>query len=150
MPVRVYGEIEYAFGCIKLIMMVVMIMYNVIISSVNASRGLYPRFWTYSGKYSFFSNAVEIGHHQFFGNTARLIGMWTSMNTIFFSLQGMFSVSITAAENRRLETEESIKIATRKIALRAITLYALLVFSVGLNVPMDDPQIVDHSISTIR
>lgn len=150
LPVRIYGEIEYGFGCIKLVMMVLMIMYNVIISGVNASKGLYPRFWTYSAPYSFFSNSVEINHHSFFGDTARLIGVWTSMTSIFFSMQGMFSVSVTAAENRRLETEESIKIATRKIALRAITLYALLVFSVGLNVPMDDPQIVDHSINTIR
>lgn len=72
------------------------------------------------------------------------------MNTIFFSMQGMFSVSVTAAENRRLETEESIKIATRKIALRTIVLYSLLIFSVGLNVPFDDPEIQDKAINNIR
>lgn len=131
-------------------MMVVMIMYNVIISGVNASNGLYPRFFTYQKPYSFFSSEMNINNHQFYGNTARLLGIWSAMNTIFFSLQGMFSVSVTAAENRRLESEESIKIATRKIALRAITLYAFLVFAVGLNVPMDDEEIQDSAVNTIR
>lgn len=51
LPVRMYGEIEYIFGCIKLIMMVLLIMYNVIMSGVNANRGLHPRFWTYRKPY---------------------------------------------------------------------------------------------------
>lgn len=151
LPVRTYGEIEYGFGCIKLIMMVLIIMYNVIISGVMASRpGNFGRFWTYQGKYSFFTNHLTSETHNFYGSTARLIGIWTAMNTIFFSMQGMFSVSVTAAENRRLETEESIKIATRKIALRTIVLYSLLIFSVGLNVPFDDPEIQDKAINNIR
>ena len=151
LPVRIYGEIEYVFGCIKLIMMIMMIMYNVIISGIMA--GQYPdrgRFWTYQGDYSFFTDKFSVEKHNFYGSTARLLAIWTAMNTIFFSLQGMFSVSVTAAENRRLETQESIKIATRKIALRTITLYALLVFSVGLNVPFDDEEIQDSSINAIR
>ena len=143
-------QIEYVFGTTKLVAMVGMIMYNVIMSGINASNGLYPRFWTYQKPYSFFSSDLTINHHNFTGNTARLLGIWTAMNTIFFSMQGMFSVSVTAAENRRLESEESIKIATRKIALRTITLYAFLVFSVGLNVPTDDAEIQDSAVSTIR
>ena len=150
LPVRIYGEIEYMFGCIKIVAMVAMIMYNVIISGIIANRREHGRFWTYREPYGFFTETLKIGNHQWFGNTARLLGIWTSMNTIFFSMQGMFSVSVTAAENRRLETEESIKIATRKIALRAITLYAFLVFSVGLNVPYDDPEIKDSSTNAIR
>lgn len=151
LPVRIYGEVEYVFGCVKLIMMVLMVLYNVVVSGIMASRpGNFGRFWTYQGTYGFFTNKLTIQNHTFFGDTARLIGIWTAMNTIFFSMQGMFSVSVTAAENRRLETAESIKIATRKIALRTIVLYSLLVFSVGLNVPSDDPEIQDNSINNIR
>lgn len=131
-------------------MMIVMIMFNIIISGINANDGRGGRFWTYSGNYGFFIDKMQIGAHTFYGNTARLLGIWSGMTTIFFSLQGMFSVSVTAAENRRLESEESIKIATRKIALRVITLYALLVFSVGLNVPSDEPEIIDISANSIR
>lgn len=150
LPVRIYGEIEYVFGCFKIVMMVLMIMYNIIISGVVASRHEHSRFWTYCEPYSFFNNTLDIGGHHFFGNAARLLGLWSSMNTVFFSMQGMFSVSVTAAENRRLETEETVKIATRKVALRVITLYVLLVFSVGLNVPMNDPEILDFAVNSIR
>lgn len=150
MPVRVYGEIEYVFGTIKICTMVLIIMFNIIISGVNANEGKFERFWTYRGKYGFFTDSFSYGNHKFDGGSARLLGMWTAMTTLFFSLQGMFSVSITAAENRRLETEESIKIATRKIALRAITLYAFCVFSVGLNVPADDELIVTTAANSIR
>ena len=64
--------------------------------------------------------------------------MWSAMNTIFFSLQGFFTVSVTAAENKHVDRDETIKLASRKIALRVILLYTLIVFTVGLNVPYND------------
>lgn len=57
---------------------------------------------------------------------------------------------MTAAENKDLERDESIKLATRKISLRVILLYMLLVFTVGLNVPSDDINLQDSHISSIR
>ncbi len=76
--------------------------------------------------------------------------MWSAMNTIFFSLQGFFTVSVTAAENKHVDRDETIKIATRKIALRVIILYTLVVFTTGLNVPYNDVNLQDSSISSIR
>lgn len=76
--------------------------------------------------------------------------MWTALSTIFFSLQGFFTVAITAAENKDLERDESIKLATRKISLRVIVLYTLFVFTVGLNIPYDDQNLRDYSINSIR
>lgn len=155
LPVRIYGEIEYIFGSIKLIMMVFMIMFNIVLSGVNAHRNNdWERFWTYRDPYSFFTNSYTVDsgdvQHVFNGNTGRLFAVWTAMNTVFFSVQGMFAVSVTAAENRSLETDETVKIASRKIALRVLVLYGLLVFSVGLNVPSDDLMLIDSSISSIR
>lgn len=155
LPVRIYGEIEYYCGCIKIVIMVLMIMLNVIINNINANSGKTPgRFWTYQKPYGFFSQEFDVANgevtHKFSGGSGKLFAMWTAMNTIFFSLQGFFVVSVTAAENCKLETDETIKLATRKIALRVITLYALLVFTVGLNVPFNDKALVDSSISSIR
>jgi amino acid transporter len=59
-------------------------------------------------------------------------------------------VSVTAAENKHADRDESIKLATRKIALRVIVLYILVVFTVGLNVPYDDFNLQDTSISSIK
>ncbi len=72
------------------------------------------------------------------------------MNTIFFSVLGFFTVSVTAAENKHVDRDESIKLASRKIALRVIVLYILIVFTVGLNVPYNDPNMQDPTISSIR
>jgi yeast amino acid transporter len=35
LPIRVYGEIEYFFGCIKIVVMVGLIMFNLIINAVS-------------------------------------------------------------------------------------------------------------------
>jgi amino acid permease len=88
--------------------------------------------------------------YTFTGGTGRLVGMWSAMNTIFFSLQGFFTVSVTAAENKHVDRDETIKLASRKIALRVILLYTLIVFTVGLNVPYNDINLQDQTISSIR
>src|ERR1700761_5692605 len=70
------------------------------------------------------------------------------MNTVIFGFIGIETVAITAAENKDLRTEETVKIATRKISLRLIVLYTLATFTVGLNVPYTYPTIADpHVIS---
>jgi yeast amino acid transporter len=61
-------------------------------------------------------------------------------------LIGFETIAITAAENRDLRTEETIKIGTHKIALRIILLNSLVTATVSFNVPYTYPQIVDNNI----
>jgi amino acid transporter len=68
------------------------------------------------------------------------------MTTAIFGLIGVETVAITAAENKDLRTEETVKIATRKICLRLILLYTLATFTVGLNVPYTYPTMSDPSV----
>jgi amino acid transporter len=68
------------------------------------------------------------------------------MNTAVFGLIGIETVAITAAENKDLRTEETVKIATRKICIRLTILYTLATFTVGLNVPYTYPTIADPSV----
>jgi amino acid transporter len=71
-----------------------------------------------------------------------------AMTTAIFGLIGIETVAITAAENKDLRNEETVKIATRKICMRLIILYSLATFTVGLNVPYTYPTIADpHVIS---
>lgn len=155
LPVRAYGEIEYLFGCCKLFVICGMIFFNVIINARNANDGQSRgRFEYYKAPYGFFSRNTtttsDTETYTFTGGTGRLIGIWSAMNTIFFSLQSFFAVSITAAENKDLERDEGIKLATRKISLRVILLYTLFVFTVGLNLPIDDSNLRDYSVNSIR
>lgn len=155
LPVRVYGEIEYVFGCIKIVVMVGLIMFNIVINALNVQNGRQSSaFSNYDSPYGFFSSNVTIASgsekHTFTGGTGHLVGIWSSMTTVFFSLQSMYTVSVTAAENKDIEQDESIKLATRKISLRVILLYMLLIFTVGLNVPSTDINLQDAHISSIR
>lgn len=132
-----------------------MILFNFIVSIRNTNNGsIGSRFEYYKSPYGFFSRnattASTTETYTYTGDTGRLVGMWTALSTIFFSLQGFFTVAITAAENKDLERDESIKLATRKISLRVILLYTLFVFTAGLNIPYDDQNLRDYSINSIR
>ncbi|CAG8953760.1 hypothetical protein HYFRA_00006651 [Hymenoscyphus fraxineus] len=154
LPVRVYGEIEYVCGCMKMVVIVSIILFNVIVSAQRTGQQGTHAFQFYQQPWGFFSNSTHTDpgarNYTFTGDTGRLIGFWSALNTIFFSVQGFFTVSVTAAENKHVDKDESIKLATRKIALRVILLYALVVFTVGLNVPYNDVNLQDSSISSIR
>jgi yeast amino acid transporter len=156
LPIRAYGRVEYVFGCIKMVVITGLILFNVIINAKSVRDGrLSSPFSTYDAPYGFFSSNVTVTTgeehtYTYTGGTGHLVGMWSSMTTVFFSLQGFYTVSVTAAENKDLDRDESIKLATRKISLRVILLYCLLVFTVGLNVPYTDINLRDTSISSIR
>ncbi|CAG8975003.1 hypothetical protein HYALB_00012135 [Hymenoscyphus albidus] len=144
LPVRVYGEIEYVCGCMNMVVIVSIILFNVIVSAQRTEQQGTHAFQFYQQPWGFFSNSTHTDpgarNYTFTGDTGRLIGFWSALNTILFSVQGLFTVSVTAAENKHVDRDESIKLATRKIALRVILLYALVVFTVGLNVPYNDIQ----------
>lgn len=155
LPVRIYGEVEYILGCFKIAVICGMVLFNFIVNIRNTNNGtIQSRFEYYKSPYGFFSSNTTTGSNTetyvYSGSTGKLIGMWTAMNTIFFSLQGFFTVAITAAENKDLERDESIKLATRKISLRVILLYTLFVFTAGLNIPYNDQNLRDYSINSIR
>lgn len=77
------------------------------------------------------------------------MGVWSAMTLTIFSMIGMEAVSITASENKHFNTEEGIKLSTRKISTRVIILYTLSTFIVGLNVAYDDPAIIYHGTASL-
>ncbi|ORX97604.1 amino acid permease/ SLC12A domain-containing protein [Clohesyomyces aquaticus] len=145
LPVRHFGQMEYIFGVIKLCFIVTMIVLNTVLHSWDrAKRG---HFWTYNTPYSFGSQNLTLPNgHVVEGVAGKLGGMWEAMLTCLFGMIGFETVAITAAENRDLRTEETVKLATRKISLRIITLYCLATFTVSLNVPYTHPLIQDHAV----
>ena len=123
-----------------------LIVFNVI---NNAREKTYFKY--YQHPYSFasknFTSHSGVIHG---GGPGHFAAMWTAMTVTVFSMIGFEAVSITAPENKDLETEESIKLATRKISLRILLLYTLGTFVVGLNVPYDDPQLREADVNAIN
>ncbi|KAH7129176.1 amino acid permease-domain-containing protein [Dactylonectria macrodidyma] len=145
LPVRWFGRLEYIFGTIKMLFIITLILFNVIVHIQQpVNRGA---FWTYNKPYSFASQNMTLPNKEVVeGDVGRLLGVWEAMTTCLFGMIGFETIAITAAENRHLRTEETVKIGTRKISLRIITLYSLATFAVGLNVPYTYHTIVDDAV----
>ncbi|KAH8892810.1 hypothetical protein GQ53DRAFT_763933 [Thozetella sp. PMI_491] len=145
LPVKQLGRVEYVFGLIKMLFIILMIVLNVVIHIIQPVQ--HGPFWTYNQPYSFASQNITLPNgHVATGGGAQLGAMWDAMTTCLFGMIGFETISITAAENKDLRTEETVKIATRKISLRIITLYTLATFTVGLNVPYTYPMIADNQV----
>ncbi|KAL9058264.1 MAG: hypothetical protein Q9162_001863 [Coniocarpon cinnabarinum] len=157
LKVRWYGWVEYILACVKLTFIVGLIVFNTIINAMQTiPRASKSRFWTYNQPYSFTSQNITLhpkpdGTAQIHDGTSGVfLAMWTAMTTIVFSVIGFEAVSVTAGENKDLQRAESIKISTKKIALRVILLYTLGTFTVGLNVPYTDENLADFAPSCER
>jgi amino acid transporter len=145
LPVRQFGQMEYIFGLIKMLFIILMIILNVALQIKQPVQ--HGPFWTYNDPYSFASQNITLPNTQVVtGGAGQLGGMFEAMTTCLFGMIGFETVAITAAENRDLRAEETMKMATRKISLRIITLYTLATFAVGLNVPYTYPLIQDTAV----
>jgi amino acid transporter len=118
-PVRQFGQLEYIFGTIKMLFIILMILLNIILHIVQPVK--HGAFWTYKEPYGFATRNITLPNERVVsGGAGRLGGMWEAMTTCLFGMIGFETVAITAAENKDLRTEETIKIATRKISLRQL------------------------------
>jgi amino acid transporter len=158
LPVRQYGQIEYIFGVLKILFISGLIVFNVVLSAIQ--RVPVPNnnhFWTWNKPYGFASDKLIVhpstGTNQgvvITGAPGQFLALWTGITSGFFSFVGFETIAITGPENKDLEKHETIKLATKKLTLRITILYLLCTFAGGLNVPMDDPNLVDIEINSIR
>ncbi|KAK4108134.1 amino acid transporter-like protein [Canariomyces notabilis] len=157
LPVRVFGELEYVFGCFKLMFITMLIMLMFFLSIIQPRADAYyseppgTRYW--NTPYSFFNQAYSSKDennevkHVIEGSLGTLLGIWTTFTSVMFSYVGMDIVAATAAESRALADVEAMKMAARKINLRIVTLYSLAVLTASFVVPMDHPFINGHATS---
>lgn len=141
LPAKAVGHMAYWSGWLKILFVVALIIMNVLFS---ARRKTHPTlFWTYE-------ESLGLG----FGRTNLIIpkrpdpilneqggglaAFWSAMTATVFSLVGWEVVVLTTPENGESDTEDAIKVTTRKLGLRIMLLYGFAVFAVGLNVPSND------------
>jgi amino acid transporter len=148
LPAKKYGQMEYVVGSIKLTFLVVLILFNVVI----AARSGQLAFWTWNKPYGFAKTTFTVreGVDLPEGPRSTFAAFWTGLSTCFFSMMGWDVILVTAPENKDLRKEETVKISSRKLALRVVVLYCLAVFTVGLNVPSDDPPLRSVTINDVK
>ncbi|PLW58613.1 hypothetical protein PCANC_00078 [Puccinia coronata f. sp. avenae] len=131
--VKWYGEAEFVFSSIKLLVIVLLIILGIVLDfggGPNHDR-IGFRYWVHPGPFTQL--------HDIAGPTGRFLGFWTVFIQAAYSYQGIESVAIMAgeAENPR----KSIPKAIKRIFFRISIFYIGGVAVAGLLVPSNSPQL---------
>ncbi|OOQ84427.1 proline-specific permease [Penicillium brasilianum] len=157
-PVKYFGEFEYLVGCIKIVFITMLILTMFILNVMQPRSNAYysssvgTKYW--NPPYGFFNSVHRVKDEYgnldqtITGSTGQFLGVWTACTRAFFAYTGMDMVTITAAESKALADSEAMKMASRKISLRIITLYILCVLTASFLVPTDHPFINGEGQST--
>ncbi|KAH8812741.1 proline-specific permease [Xylogone sp. PMI_703] len=150
-PVKFFGELEYIFGCFKLIFIIMVIMMMLIIDVMKPRSDAYythvlsTKYW--NDPYSFFNPTYSVKdesgniQRQIHGSVGTFLNMWTTSISVLFSYVGMDIIAATAAESKALADAESMKMGARKTNIRIIVLYTLAMLTGSFVVPRDHPFI---------
>ncbi|KAH7021252.1 amino acid permease/ SLC12A domain-containing protein [Microdochium trichocladiopsis] len=134
--IRVYGEVEFWFAIIKILLIIFLIILGLVIN-LGGIPGV-PRlgfyYWQVPGPFVPF---IAEGSWGYF------LGYWAVMSRAVFSFAGTESVAMAAAETRN--PRQVIPRACKRVFFRVSLFYILAVLVVGMLVASDDERLDDQS-----
>ncbi|PHH76941.1 hypothetical protein CDD82_3742 [Ophiocordyceps australis] len=135
-PVRLFGQVEFLFALIKILLVVFLIILGLVIDlgGVAGTKPLYFRYWRNPGP------MVEYIAH---GSWGRFLGYWSVMTGAVFSFAGVESIAMAAAETRN--PRRAIPAACRNVFIRILLFYMLAILIVGMLVSSNDPRLDNAS-----
>ncbi|CAO1612597.1 unnamed protein product [Parajaminaea phylloscopi] len=134
--IRVFGEVEFAFGMLKVLLVVFLIIFGLVtnLGGVPGVERIGFRYWHKPGPF------VE---YIATGSWGKFLGYWHTMTSAAYSFAGVESLAMAAAETRN--PQQSIPKACKRVFFRIIIFYLLAVLVVGMLVASDDPRLNDES-----
>ncbi|TEY59631.1 hypothetical protein BOTCAL_0190g00200 [Botryotinia calthae] len=135
--VRVYGELEFTFSMLKIMLVIgINIMALVITCGGGPNHeSIGFRYWRDPGA---FVQYLGIG-----GSLGRFLGFWTTLNNALYAYSGIENITVAAAETKN--PRRAIPMAAKRIFIRILLFYVLTIFMVGLVVPSNDPNLLQSS-----
>ncbi|KAJ6179236.1 hypothetical protein N7519_009697 [Penicillium mononematosum] len=135
--VRVYGELEFAFSMMKILLIIgVNIMALVITCGGGPDhKSIGFEYWRNPGP---FVQYLEIG-----GALGRFLGVWTSLNSALYAYSGIETITVAAGETK--SPRQAIPQATKRIFFRILIFYVISIFMIGLVVPSNEPKLSSSS-----
>lgn len=131
--VRVYGEIEFTFSILKIMLIVAINIMALVITCGggpdHTSIGF--RYWKDPGPF--------VQYLGIDGSLGQFLGFWTTLNNALYAYSGIQNITIAAAETRN--PRRAIPQAARRIFWRILVFYVLSIFMVGLVVPSNDTNL---------
>ncbi|ROV86872.1 hypothetical protein VMCG_10801 [Cytospora schulzeri] len=135
--VRVYGEVEFAFATLKLLLIVGLnLMALVLVCGGGPDHDVIGfRYWRNPGPLVQYLGVA--------GSLGRFLGFWTTFSNAVYSFAGIEAISIAAAETKA--PRRNIPIAAKRIFWRVALFYVLSIFFVGMLVPSNDVNLLNSS-----
>ncbi|KIK64294.1 hypothetical protein GYMLUDRAFT_56839 [Collybiopsis luxurians FD-317 M1] len=136
--VRVYGELEFTFGILKIILIIALILFGIIVAAGGGPdhQSIGFRYWHDPGLFatSFLGRSDALG---------RFLGFWTTLTNAAYSYSNIETISIPASETHA--PRRNIPKATKRLFWRIVIFYVIAIFVVTLLVPSNDPSLLSPS-----
>ncbi|CCH42091.1 dicarboxylic amino acid permease [Wickerhamomyces ciferrii] len=134
--VRFYGEVEFVFAMIKILLLIGLIIVSIVITSGGGPNHetIGFRFWKDPGP---FKEYITVG------NLGKFAGFWKTLSGTVYSFGGVQSVPSLAAEVKN--PRRTIFTACKRIFYRVTILMMITVFCLTLIVSSNDKQIASSS-----
>ncbi|EPS25348.1 hypothetical protein PDE_00281 [Penicillium oxalicum 114-2] len=134
--IRVYGEVEFFFALLKILLVIFVVILGLVIS-LGGVPG-HPRsgfhYWKTPGPF------VE---YIATGNWGQFLGFWAVMTNAVYSFAGVESIAMAAAET--VNPRQNIPKACKRVFARVTIFYLATVLVVGMLVSSDDPALGESS-----
>ncbi|EFY87065.1 amino acid transporter, putative [Metarhizium acridum CQMa 102] len=134
LPVRVYGEAEFAFGAVKLVTIVglILLMFVITVGGSPAGDAIGFRYWNDPG---------PMKTYLADGPTGRFLAFCKVFVQATFSYGGSEMVVVASGETEN--PRRNIPKAIRRVFWRIAVFYVLSIFLVGLCVSSTDPNLLN-------
>lgn len=135
--VRVYGELEFTFATLKIMLIIGLNIMAVVITCGGGPDGdaIGFRYWRNPGPFTQYLGLS--------GATGQFAGFWTTVTNALYAYASIETISLAAAETQNPRT--AIPRAAKTIFARIILFYVLTIFMVGLVVASDDPSLLQST-----
>lgn len=134
--IRIFGEVEYFFAWLKILLVVFLIILGLVIA-LGGIPGTPPvgfKYWKDPGPF------VE---YIATGSWGKFLGTWEALTGAVFSFAGVESIAMAAAETQN--PRKAIPAACKRVFLRIFLFYMLAILVVGMLVASNDTRLDSSS-----
>ncbi|KAJ5227912.1 aromatic amino acid and leucine permease [Penicillium chrysogenum] len=136
--VRVYGELEFGFSILKIMLIIGVNLMALVITCGGAPNKSSIGFAYWKAPYGPFVQYLGVG-----GSLGRFLGFWKTFDNALFAYSGIENFTLAAAETRN--PRHSIPMAARRIFVRILLFYVITIFMIGLIVSSADKRLLGSS-----
>jgi amino acid transporter len=135
--VRVYGELEFGFSILKIMLVIGINVMALVITCGGAPNhtAIGFSYWKNPGPF--------VQYLGVSGSLGRFLGFWKAFDNALYSYSGIENITVAAAETRN--PRRAIPMAAKRIFIRILLFYVLTIFMVGLVVASNDPNLLTET-----